>query len=75
MRTIQENHRVSWLENRGSRTCLAIELTPVKAIRRKCLDCSAGSAHEVLHCPITDCPLYPYRLGHRPRIESEAQES
>jgi hypothetical protein len=39
-------------------------LTPLKAIRAKCLDCSAGSAHEVRRCHITDCPLYPYRFGH-----------
>lgn len=42
------------------------KLTPIKAIRKYCLDCSAGSAHEVKRCPITDCPLYPYKLGKNP---------
>lgn len=42
-------------------------LTPVKAIRAKCLDCSNGQYVEVRLCPLTACPLYPYRLGHRPK--------
>jgi len=41
-------------------------LTPIKAIRARCLDCSAGSAHEVSNCPCDDCPLYEYRFGKRP---------
>lgn len=41
-------------------------LTPLRAIRKKCLDCSAGSSNEVKTCEILDCPLYPYRLGKSP---------
>ncbi len=41
-------------------------LTPIKAIRAKCIDCSGGSFIEVRYCPVTGCSLYPYRLGHRP---------
>jgi len=41
-------------------------VTPMKAIRLKCLDCSAGSAKEVRQCPVKDCSLWPYRLGKRP---------
>ncbi len=41
-------------------------LTPIKAIKAKCMDCSCGSFIEVRECTITDCPLYPYRMGHRP---------
>lgn len=40
--------------------------TPIKAIRLKCLDCCAGSSHEVKLCPIQDCPLYSYRFGKLP---------
>ncbi len=43
-------------------------LTPMKAIRAKCLDCSCGSANEVRLCPVTRCPLYPFRDGHNPNI-------
>lgn len=41
-------------------------MTPVKAIRAKCLDCCCGSFKEVKSCPCTDCPLYAYRLGKNP---------
>lgn len=44
-------------------------LTPIRAMRAKCLDCSAGSKHEVTHCPVTCCALWPYRLGKRPKKE------
>ena len=40
-------------------------LTPMKSIRAKCLDCSCGSSKEVELCPVTNCPLYPYRFGRR----------
>jgi len=41
-------------------------LTPIKAIRAKCLECCCGSRKEVKMCHIINCPLWPYRLGHRP---------
>ena len=41
-------------------------LTPLRAIRAKCVDCSAGSMKEVRECVMLDCPLYPYRLGKSP---------
>lgn len=40
--------------------------TPLKAIRRKCLDCCSGQIVEVRECPVKDCTLWPYRMGHRP---------
>lgn len=42
-------------------------MTPLKAIRAKCLDCSGGSAKEVRSCTFNDCHLYEYRFGHRPQ--------
>ena len=50
------------------------KLTPVQAIRQKCIDCCGGELKEVRLCDIKDCPLYPYRLGHRPKEESEEEE-
>jgi hypothetical protein len=41
-------------------------LTPLKAIREKCLECSAGSYKEVELCPIEDCALYMFRFGKNP---------
>ena len=42
------------------------KLTPMKAIRAKCLDCCCGQASEVSKCTITNCPLYFYRFGKNP---------
>ncbi len=51
-------------------------LTPIKAIREKCIDCSGGFA-EVRNCPcfedkeaIEICFLYFYRLGQRPKTKA-----
>ena len=38
----------------------------LKAIHRKCLDCSSGSRNEVKNCRMERCALYPYRMGHNP---------
>lgn len=43
------------------------ELTPMKAIRLKCLECSNWSPYEVKKCNITDCALHGYRSGHTER--------
>jgi hypothetical protein len=42
-------------------------MTPMKAIRAKCLDCNY-TAQEVKLCPCTTCPLWPFRLGKNPNI-------
>lgn len=41
-------------------------LTPIKAIRAKCLDCMVESSKEVRLCNIPECSLFPYRLGKNP---------
>ena len=41
-------------------------MTPMKAIRAKCLDCCGGQYTEVKQCPCTNCPLYDFRLGKNP---------
>ena len=43
----------------------------LRAVRRHCLDCSAGSPKYVTWCPCdglhsTFCDLWPYRFGRRP---------
>ncbi|SVD98284.1 uncharacterized protein METZ01_LOCUS451138 [marine metagenome] len=40
--------------------------TPVKAMRKKCLDCCCGKVKEVRLCPAVECALWPYRFGRRP---------
>lgn len=49
-------------------------LTPIKAIRAKCLDCCAGQRNEVKQCTCTKCSLYPYRMGHRPKPTEQGVE-
>jgi hypothetical protein len=39
---------------------------PLKAIRRKCLDCCCGSRSEVRACELLNCSLYEYRFGTNP---------
>lgn len=41
-------------------------LSPLKAIRAKCLDCVADQPQEVRLCPSENCPLWLYRMGHNP---------
>lgn len=47
------------------------KITPIRAIRKKCLDCCCGSPAEVRLCEIKDCPLYPYKSGHKPKKGTE----
>ena len=48
-------------------------LTPIKAIRAKCLDCCCGNMAEVRRCPAEKCSLHPYRMGHRPKMDADTQ--
>lgn len=41
-------------------------LTPLKAIRKYCLECSGDSWHEVKLCVVDECSLFPYRFGKNP---------
>lgn len=49
-------------------------LTPVKAIRKKCLDCSGDSRKEVRECVVLDCPLYPFRMGKNPNCKPKSNK-
>jgi hypothetical protein len=41
-------------------------MSPVEAIRRKCLDCSGQQLAEVKLCEAVTCPLWPFRAGRHP---------
>lgn len=43
-----------------------VRLTPVKAIREYCKKTCAGSPKEVRLCPVSECPLHPYKMGTQP---------
>lgn len=57
---------------------MGFEAMPVlAAIRAKCLDCCAGSPHEVRLCVAVVCPSWPFRMGTNPwrekRVLSEEE--
>ena len=41
-------------------------MTPLKAIRAKCLECCCGQIKEVELCAVKDCALYSFRFGKDP---------
>jgi len=43
-----------------------VSLTPMKAIRLKCMDCCCWQRSEVTRCASVECPLWPFRSGHVP---------
>lgn len=51
-------------------------ITPIKSIRKFCVECSGGSPLEVKKCVIHDCHLYPYRMGKNPnrKIKNQPRE-
>ena len=51
-----------------------MHLTPIKAIRAKCLDCCCGNTAEVRRCPAVKCTLHPYRMGKRPKVGGDTPE-
>ncbi len=38
-------------------------ITPLKAIRKRCLECNTFSTKEIRNCQHSDCDLYNYRMG------------
>ena len=49
-------------------------LTPLKSIRKKCLQCMSGHYKEIRLCPSENCPLYQYRMGKNPKIVEIAKK-
>ena len=41
-------------------------MTPLRAIRARCLDCTGFQKAEVRRCEETTCPLHPFRFGKNP---------
>lgn len=40
--------------------------SPLKMIRKHCIDCSGGNKQEVKLCPVETCPLWEFRFGYSP---------
>jgi len=56
----------------GTRT---VDLTPVKAIRYKCLNCCGYSCKMVAECPDNLCELWPYRFGRNPSRKGQGGQA
>jgi hypothetical protein len=41
-------------------------MSPLKALRLRCIDCCAGSSLEVRLCTAVSCPAWPFRLSRNP---------
>jgi hypothetical protein len=48
------------------RELIADGATALRMIKRRCIDCSGGSAAEAKVCQETGCPLWSFRLGKNP---------
>jgi len=47
-------------------------LSPLKAIRARCIDCCAFQVREVRLCECTECPSWYYRMGTNPHRKKRA---
>ena len=67
-------HRVYPLEEAKTAADFQRDATRIKAIQRRCLDCSGGSKAEVRNCERVRCDLHPYRLGNNPNRKMSAEQ-
>lgn len=64
---------VNHITRSSSGGLVKVSLTPVKAIRKHCVECMGFSPYEVRKCTAENCALYPYRLGTRPDSKEDAE--
>ena len=50
-------------------------VSPLRALRLKCLDCCNDSAQEVRLCTEVDCPSWPFRMGKNPWLSPLSAEA
>lgn len=41
-------------------------MTPIQAMRAKCMDCTCNQPKEIRLCTMPDCALFPFRMGRNP---------
>ena len=50
-------------------------MSPMQAIRGKCLDCSGQQMTEIKLCVVVSCPLWPFRAGRHPYTTTRLLEA
>ena len=51
-------------------------MSPLEAIKEKCLDCCCGQTAEIKLCTATNCPLYSFRKApKKTRIMTDEQKA
>ncbi|MEY9629042.1 hypothetical protein ABIA27_004077 [Sinorhizobium fredii] len=51
------------------------QMSPMAAIRLKCLDCSSGQPSEVRACEAVTCALWPFRASVHPYTSARMKET
>ena len=49
-------------------------MTPLKAIKKYCYECSGENRAQVKGCNALSCYLYPYRMGHGNKREMSDEQ-
>ena len=49
-------------------------ISPMRAIRLKCMDCSGWQQKEVEKCAAKECPIWCFRMGKNPKANKPAIE-
>ena len=49
-------------------------MSPLKALRLRCIDCYGGCLKSVRCCTAMDCPSWPFRMGQSPWRKELSQE-
>ena len=49
-------------------------MTPLQAIKEKCMDCCCQDSKEVKLCVCKECPLYNFRFGKNSQITRTRSE-
>ena len=44
-------------------------MSPLAALRARCVDCCVGSVSKVRKCVAVNCPAWPFRIGKNPWLE------
>lgn len=52
--------------SRGNGATREVKLTPIKAIRYQCMECTGWSPNTIKECGDKLCSLYPFQMGKRP---------